>query len=172
MKPFYDRYRLVKQLLLSASTTTVITTIEEEEGSDEDAPRQQQQPLWLRSPRSACLDQLLHPQASDTNETPPVSPLEEAKGLPLEQTFAVATLHEASRSELLDHLRMTRMEKRRLHRALRDFEDNFYAQTGRACQKEDRGLMAEEYCRYKNLKAKLRLLEALLSKPKDSTNYS
>lgn len=35
------------------------------------------------------------------------------------------------RPELLDHLRMTRMEKRRLHRALRDFEDNFYAQTGR-----------------------------------------
>lgn len=27
MKPFYDRYRLVKQLLLSVSTTTVITTI-------------------------------------------------------------------------------------------------------------------------------------------------
>lgn len=42
----------------------------------------------------------------------------------------------------------------------------------RACQKEDRGLMAEEYCQYKNLKAKLRLLEALLSKPKDSTKNS
>lgn len=42
----------------------------------------------------------------------------------------------------------------------------------RACQKEDRGLMAEEYCQYKSLKAKLRLLEALLSKPKDSTKNS
>lgn len=42
----------------------------------------------------------------------------------------------------------------------------------RTCQKEDRGLMAEEYCQYKNLKAKLRLLEALLSKPKDSTKTS
>lgn len=28
--------------------------------------------------------------------------------------------------------------------------------------------MAEEYCQYKTLKAKLRLLEALLSKHKDS----
>lgn len=27
MKPFYDRYRLLKQLLLSVSTATVITTI-------------------------------------------------------------------------------------------------------------------------------------------------
>lgn len=42
----------------------------------------------------------------------------------------------------------------------------------RACQKEDRGPMAEEYCEYKSLKAKLRLLEALLSKQHDSTNTS
>lgn len=39
----------------------------------------------------------------------------------------------------------------------------------RACQKEDRGPIAEEYCQYKNLKAKLRLLEALLSKKQTST---
>lgn len=32
--------------------------------------------------------------------------------------------------------------------------------------------MAEEYCQYKNLKAKLRLLEALLSKQQDSTKSS
>lgn len=32
--------------------------------------------------------------------------------------------------------------------------------------------MAEEYCQYKNLKAKLRLLEALLSKQQDSANTS
>lgn len=42
----------------------------------------------------------------------------------------------------------------------------------RACQKEDRGPMAEEYCQYKNLKAKRRLLEALLSKQQDSTKTS
>ena len=42
----------------------------------------------------------------------------------------------------------------------------------RTCQKEDLGPMAEEYCQYKNLKAKLRLLEALLSKQRDSTKTS
>uniref|UniRef100_A0A8D0AS69 Family with sequence similarity 13 member C n=1 Tax=Sander lucioperca TaxID=283035 RepID=A0A8D0AS69_SANLU len=100
MKPFYDHYRLLKQLLFSSSAiSTVITTI----------------------------------------------------------------------VKLLDHLRTARLEKRRLHQALREFEDHFYTQTGRACQKEDRGPMAEEYCQYKNLKAKLRLLEALLSKQQDST---
>jgi len=41
----------------------------------------------------------------------------------------------------------------------------------RACQKEERGPMAEEYRQYKNLKAKRRLLEALLSK-RDSTKTS
>lgn len=68
---------------------------EEEEDSDEDAPRQQ--PSWLRSARSACLDELLHLQSSDTNETPPVSPLEEAKDLQPQRAVAMATLHAASR---------------------------------------------------------------------------
>ncbi|XP_035519150.1 protein FAM13A-like isoform X2 [Morone saxatilis] len=176
MKPFYDRYRLLKQLLLSSAAAAVITTIEEEEGSDEERPKQRsprQQPLWLRSPRCVSSDESLHLHlpSLEMSETPLVSPLEEVKGLQ-PQIITMATLHEASRSELLDHLRMARLEKRRLHQALREFEDHFYAQTGRACQKEDRGPMAEEYCQYKNLKAKLRLLEALLSKQQDSTKTS
>ncbi|XP_051284481.1 protein FAM13A-like isoform X3 [Dicentrarchus labrax] len=176
MKPFYDRYRLLKQLLLSSAAAAVITTIEEEEGSDEERPKQRsprQQPLWLRSPRYVSSDEPLHLHlpSLEMSETPLVSPLEEVKGLQ-PQIITMATLHEASRSELLDHLRMARLEKRRLHQALREFEDHFYAQTGRACQKEDRGPMAEEYCQYKNLKAKLRLLEALLSKQQDSTKTS
>ncbi|KAM9345132.1 protein FAM13A-like [Symphorus nematophorus] len=174
MKPFYDRYRLVKQLLLSSPAATVITTIEEEEGSDEERPKQRSprvQPLWLKSPRCVSSDELLQLPSLEMPETPLVSPLEEEKRLQ-PQISTMATLHEASRQELLDHLRMTRLEKRRLHQALREFEDHFYRQTGRVCQKEDRGPMAEEYCQYKNLKAKLRLLEALLSKQQDSTKTS
>ncbi|XP_070697691.1 protein FAM13A-like [Pempheris klunzingeri] len=174
MKPFYDRYRVLKQLLFSSATATVITTIEEEDGSDEEHPKQRsprQQPLWLKSPRYLSSDESLHLPSLEMSETPLVSPLEEVKGLQ-PQIITMATLHEASRQELLDHLRMARLEKRRLHQALREFEDHFYRQTGRACQKEDRGPMAEEYCQYKNLKAKLRLLEALLSKQQDSTKTS
>ncbi|XP_042358198.1 protein FAM13A-like [Plectropomus leopardus] len=171
MKPFYDRYRLLKQLLIS-SATTVITTIEEEEGSDEEHPKQRSprlQRLRLKSPRCVSSDESPHPPL-EMSETPLVSPLEEVKCFQ-PQIITMATLHEASRPELLDHLRTARSEKRRLHQALREFEDHFYTQTGRACQKEDRGPMAEEYCQYKNLKAKLRLLEALLSK-QDSTKSS
>lgn len=170
MKPFYDRYRIVKQLQISSATSTVIATIDEEEGSDEEdsqktSPRPQ--PHWLK-PRSS----LSSDKASlEFSETPLVSPLEEVNVLQ-PQFITMATLHEASRSELLDHLRMARTEKRRLHQALRKFEDHFYSQTGRVCQKEDRGPMAEEYCQYKNLKTKLRLLEALLGKQQDSTSGS
>ncbi|XP_076598356.1 protein FAM13A-like [Chaetodon auriga] len=174
MKPFYDRYRLLKQLLLSSAAATVITTIEEEEDSDEEHPKQRsprQQPFRLKSPRCVSSVESVHQPSTEMSETPLVSPLEEMKSLQ-PQIMTMATLHEASRPELLDHLRMARSEKRRLHHALREFEDHFYMQTGRACQKEDRGPMAEEYCQYKNLKAKLRLLEALLSKQQDSTKTS
>ncbi|XP_029961716.1 protein FAM13A-like [Salarias fasciatus] len=171
MKPFYDRYRLLKQLLSSA-TTAVITTIEEEDGSDDERPRQQQQqPLRLKIPPCVSSEESQSLSSLEMSETPLVSPLEEVRSLQ-PQIITMATLHEASRSELLDHLRTVRSEKRRLHQALREFEAHFQTQTGRACQKEDRGPMAEEYCQYKSLKAKLRLLEALLSKQHDSTKTS
>uniref|UniRef100_A0A3P9C629 Protein FAM13C n=1 Tax=Maylandia zebra TaxID=106582 RepID=A0A3P9C629_9CICH len=69
-----------------------------------------------------------------------------------------------SRSQLLDCLRETRAEKKARRKVLKEFEDEFYRQTGRICQKEDRTPMKEEYQEYKQLKAKLRLLEVLLSK--------
>ncbi|XP_029608430.1 protein FAM13A isoform X1 [Salmo trutta] len=163
MKPFYDRYRQVKQQLLCSPTTIpVITTIEEEEGSDEECVNHS---TWLPHTALRCVssDESLRLPHSEVANMPLVSPLEEIKGLQ-PPSVTTATLHEASRSELLEQLRVTRAEKKRLRSALRVFEDHFYTQTGRAAQKEDRGPMAEEYCEYKNLKAKLRLLEVLLSK--------
>ncbi|XP_061915111.1 protein FAM13C isoform X2 [Entelurus aequoreus] len=163
IKPFYDRYHVLKQLLLpSSSSPTLITTIEEEEGSDEEPNP---------TPGSESLGAPLSAPAVEISHTPVVSPLEEVKSLQM-QVVTMATLHEASRSELLDHLRITRLEKRRLHRALREFEDLFYTLSGRVCQKDDRGPMAEEYRQYKNLKAKLRLLEALLSKKEERAKSS
>ncbi|XP_077351442.1 protein FAM13C isoform X3 [Festucalex cinctus] len=160
VKPFYERYRVLKQMLLSSTTAALITTIEEEECSDDDH----------QTPRQHCVSSggPPAPPTLETSDTPLVSPLEEVNKSLQPQIVTMATLHEASRSELLDHLRITRLEKRRLHRALREFEDLFYTLSGRVCQKEDRGPMAEEYCQYKNLKAKLRLLEALLSKKQDT----
>ncbi|KAM9808648.1 protein FAM13C [Syngnathus typhle] len=161
VKPFYERYRILKQMLLSSATPTLITTIEEEDDSDDDHPKEQNLRQQYMSPVEPP------PPTLEMADTPLVSPLDEVKCLQ-PQIVTMATLHEASRAELLDHLRITRLEKRRLHRALREFEDLFYTLSGRVCQKEDRGPMAEEYCQYKDLKAKLRLLEALLSKNQDT----
>jgi hypothetical protein len=54
--------------------------------------------------------------------------------------------------------------KHRLRRELRDYEDDFQRNTGRRLQKEDREPKQKEYAVYKQAKARLRLLDALLSK--------
>ncbi|KAJ8361623.1 hypothetical protein SKAU_G00181480 [Synaphobranchus kaupii] len=172
MKPLYDRYRTIKQLLCAVST---ITTIAEEEGSKHCVflYRQKKTALTMtahsaaRSPpaeRYACsaLDESACPQEEDSDATF-VSPLDEVKAV-RQPAGTVSNLHEASRSELLQCLRETRLEKKKLRKGLREFEEQFYRQMGRSAQKDDRIPMAEEYQEYKNLKAKLRLLEALLSK--------
>ncbi|XP_058476691.1 protein FAM13C-like isoform X1 [Solea solea] len=159
VKPLYDRYQLIKRLLCASPTS--ITTIEEEDGSDED------------SVTSVTVDKrpvLAPPTAvgeydSDRDSDPAfVSPMDEVKGVRQQPAVNTANLHEASRSQLLLSLRQTRAEKKTRRKVLREFEEEFYRQTGRICQKEDRTPMKEEYQEYKQLKAKLRLLEVLLSK--------
>ncbi|PNI75767.1 FAM13C isoform 5 [Pan troglodytes] len=158
IKPLYDRYRIIKQIL---STPSLIPTIQEEEDSDEDRPQGSQQPS-LADPASHLPvgDHLTY-----SNETEPVRAL-----LPDEKkevkppALSMSNLHEATMPVLLDHLRETRADKKRLRKALREFEEQFFKQTGRSPQKEDRIPMADEYYEYKHIKAKLRLLEVLISK--------
>ncbi|XP_026360028.3 protein FAM13C isoform X4 [Ursus arctos] len=157
IKPLYDRYRVIKQIL---STPSLIPTIEEED-SDEDCPQGSQQPS-LPDPAS-------HLPVGDhltfSNETEPVRVLLPDEKKEIKQpALSMSNLHEATMPVLLDHLRETRADKKRLRKALRDFEEQFFKQTGRSPQKEDRIPMADEYYEYKHIKAKLRLLEVLISK--------
>ncbi|XP_040831999.1 protein FAM13C isoform X7 [Ochotona curzoniae] len=157
IKPLYDRCRIIKQIL---STPSLIPTIEEED-SDEDCLQGSQQ-LALPDPVS-CLPVGDH--VTYSNETEPVRTLlpEEKKEIK-QPALSMSNLHEATMPVLLDHLRETRADKKRLRKALRDFEEQFFKQTGRSPQKEDRIPMADEYYEYKHIKAKLRLLEVLISK--------
>ncbi|XP_028915331.1 protein FAM13C isoform X1 [Ornithorhynchus anatinus] len=158
IKPLYDRYRIIKQLL---STPSLIPTIKEEEDSDEDA-FQMGNESSLSSPAShhRVGD---HPEPSDEEEPPVVLPPDGMKEV-LQPALSMSNLHEATMPVLLDHLRETRADKKRLRKALREFEEQFFKQTGRSPQKEDRIPMAEEYYEYKHIKAKLRLLEVLITK--------
>ncbi|XP_061643293.1 protein FAM13B isoform X8 [Phyllopteryx taeniolatus] len=74
----------------------------------------------------------------------------------------------SSMPELLEQLWKARAEKKKLRKTIRDFEEEFYQRNGRNVQKEDREPMLDEYRAYKRLKAKLRLLEVLISKQDSS----
>lgn len=156
IKPLYDRCRIIKQIL---STPSLIPTIEEED-SDEDCPQRSQQPS-LPDPvsRLPVGDHLTY---SETEPMRTLLPDEKKEGK--QPALSMSNLHEATMPVLLDHLRETRADKKRLRKALREFEEQFFKQTGRSPQKEDRMPMADEYYEYKHIKAKLRLLEVLISK--------
>ncbi|XP_043839671.1 protein FAM13C isoform X2 [Dromiciops gliroides] len=157
IKPLYDRYRIIKQLL---SAPSLIPTIEEED-SDEEYPQGSHQPS-LSDPAS-CLP--IGEPLPFLSETEPAAALPlDAKKEVRHPVLSMSNLHEATMPVLLDHLRETRADKKRLRKALREFEEQFFKQTGRSPQKEDRIPMADEYYEYKHIKAKLRLLEVLISK--------
>uniref|UniRef100_A0A8C0RTI3 Family with sequence similarity 13 member A n=1 Tax=Canis lupus familiaris TaxID=9615 RepID=A0A8C0RTI3_CANLF len=157
MKPLYDRYRLVKQILSRANT---IPIIEEDEGSEDDSNTKPDFTVTLKTDFSArCfLDQF------EDDADGFISPMDDKIPSKCSQDTGLSNLHAASIPELLEHLQEMREEKKRIRKKLRDFEDNFFRQNGRNIQKEDRAPMAEEYNEYKHIKAKLRLLEVLISK--------
>ncbi|MGH0148224.1 UNVERIFIED_CONTAM: hypothetical protein FKN15_021592 [Acipenser sinensis] len=138
MKPLYDRYRMIKQFLCATSSITTIvrkqflcamssiTTIEEEGSDEENMQYNPLPPSRIISQNSS--DESLCPYEED-NEPTSVSPLDEMKAV--RQTVTMSNLHEASVPELLEHLRETRAEKKRLRKALRDYEDQFLRQMGR-----------------------------------------
>nr|KAF6424861.1 family with sequence similarity 13 member C [Molossus molossus] len=156
IKPLYDRCRIIKQIL---STPSLIPTIEEED-SDEDCLQRSQQPSLLNA--ASQLPGGDHLAYSETEPVRVLLPDEKKEIKP--PALSMSNLHEATMPVLLDHLRETRADKKRLRKALREFEEQFFKQTGRSPQKEDRIPMADEYCEYKHIKAKLRLLEVLISK--------
>uniref|UniRef100_A0A8B9D3K4 Protein FAM13B n=1 Tax=Anser cygnoides TaxID=8845 RepID=A0A8B9D3K4_ANSCY len=86
----------------------------------------------------------------------------------LTRDLRLSSTRAASMPELLEQLWKARAEKKKLRKTLREFEEEFYQQNGRNVQKEDRVPMLEEYREYKKIKAKLRLLEVLISKQDSS----
>uniref|UniRef100_A0A8C8A2R0 Protein FAM13B n=1 Tax=Otus sunia TaxID=257818 RepID=A0A8C8A2R0_9STRI len=86
----------------------------------------------------------------------------------LTRDLRLSSTRAASMPELLEQLWKARAEKKKLRKTLREFEEEFYQQNGRNVQKEDRVPMLDEYREYKKIKAKLRLLEVLISKQDSS----
>ncbi|XP_013764735.1 protein FAM13A isoform X3 [Pundamilia nyererei] len=163
MKPVYDRYRLVKQILCRAST---IPVIEEEDGSEDDGDAKTQFTVTVR-PDIGVFSFLEH---ADEEVDGFISPVDELSPSKNTMDTRLSNLHSATMQELVEQLQETREEKKRIRKNLKEFEDQFFRQNGRNVQKEDRSPLAVEYNEYKHVKAKLRLLEVLISK-RDSTKF-
>lgn len=73
-------------------------------------------------------------------------------------------VHEMSLDGLTRNLEIVRDEKKKLRRTIKDFEEVFEEQNGRKMLKSDRSVIEETYALYKQKKAKLRLLDALVRK--------
>ncbi|XDV36999.1 hypothetical protein PO909_006699 [Leuciscus waleckii] len=184
VKPLYDRYRLVKQMLTRVSITPIIASpsskrrnqmlqpiiegetahfcgeIEEEE---EEEGRGQQENVEMQSESSEII---MDPVAQPSSQQPTQENVLNSGKLNLD--LRLSSSNASSMPELLEQLWKARAEKKKLRRTIREFEEEFYQQNGRNVQKEDRMPMMDEYKEYKRIKAKLRLLEVLISKQDSS----
>ncbi|XP_009889783.1 PREDICTED: protein FAM13B [Charadrius vociferus] len=181
VKPLYDRYRLVKQMLTRASITPIL-------GSPSTKRRGQMLQPIIEGETAHFFEEIKEEEeesdglSTDLNDilktavqTPSVlSPVENSESdvedgqEKLTRDLRLSSTRAASMPELLEQLWKARAEKKKLRKTLREFEEEFYQQNGRNVQKEDRVPMLDEYREYKKIKAKLRLLEVLISKQDSS----
>ncbi|XP_021005967.1 protein FAM13B isoform X1 [Mus caroli] len=178
VKPLYDRYRLVKQMLTRASITPVLGSpstkrrgqmlqpiIEGETAHFfEEIKEEEEDGVSLSSELGDILSTNVHTQSSLENSESDAEENQEK----LARDLCLSSTRAASVPELLEQLWKARAEKKKLRKTLREFEEAFYQQNGRNAQKEDRVPVLEEYKEYKRIKAKLRLLEVLISKQDSS----
>ncbi|XP_036705218.1 protein FAM13B isoform X7 [Balaenoptera musculus] len=178
VKPLYDRYRLVKQMLTRASITPVLGSpstkrrgqmlqpiIEGETAHFfEEIKEEEEDGVSLSSELTDILKTAVQAQSSLENSESDMEENQEKLALDLR----LSSTRAASMPELLEQLWKARAEKKKLRKTLREFEEAFYQQNGRNVQKEDRVPVLEEYREYKKIKAKLRLLEVLISKQDSS----
>ncbi|XP_067373720.1 protein FAM13B isoform X3 [Channa argus] len=221
VKPLYDRYRLVKQMLTRVSITPIAVSPsskrrnqtlqpiiegetahfweeikeeeeEEEEGKegrgeedDKEEERDEEEEEEeegessggeMQSSEVILAINLMTPsdepvrsqnQPESQSNCSMTAKLEEGSGR-LALDLRLSSSNASSMPELLEQLWKARAEKKKLRKVIREFEEDFYQRNGRNVQKEDRVPRLEEYREYKRIKAKLRLLEVLISKQDSS----
>ena len=158
-RPLYDRYRLLKRLVsrhnsISGAVSELPTILENE---------------------ALALSGMVSPS---TDFSPPTansivqSPDDSSTSTSVDATPSISStafqenfkLHSMSVRELYSHFDTVREEKKLLRRTIKEFEHNFEDINGRKMLKSDRSLIDDTYALYKQKKAKLRLLDALVKK--------
>ncbi|XP_023243022.1 protein FAM13B-like [Centruroides sculpturatus] len=181
MRPLYDRYRNVKRIISksgyqSSGTSKVKDSLAELQPILEHVAMDFKTPEHKRENETSPTVVAESSQSSSEVTTEQTVPLLEKstekppennvklRNIPTEVQQYGSNLHELPLPELIRRQQYAKIEKHRLRRLLRDFEEQFQKQTGRKLQKEDRIPMESIYGEYKHVKAQLKLLEALLSK--------
>merc|ERR1712142_400011 len=166
MKDLYERYRNVKRLARRSSsarsreTATDLTPIPEDEAIS----------LTLASPANRIILSIPTSHSITTNRLIDDDTMQVSKhDMDLPDIEHVNRedehWHSMSREELVDIQRRVREEKKQLRRTVKEFEETFKTKTGRKLQKDDREPFEKTYQLYKTTKSKLKLIDALLSKP-------
>lgn len=159
-RPLYDRYRLLKRLASRNNSISgaifELPTILENEAL---ALSGMVSPSTDFSPPSVH-STVQSPSDSSTSTSIDANPSNSAAAA-LQENFK---LHSMTIKELYAHFDMIREEKKQLRRTIKEFEHNFEELNGRKMLKSDRNSIEDTYALYKQKKAKLRLLDALVKK--------
>ncbi|XP_013196332.1 protein FAM13A isoform X2 [Amyelois transitella] len=181
VKQLYNRYRNLKRCLavykpdpLIGSTNGELATIHEHEA------------MHFNSSVDSSSDSQEKPSDSsqDTGETVihmPLSPPRQEGGGPNEEppsstsSAHSATSEEAPTNEGLHYLGVedlhkalneAKLQKCVLRRSIKEYEVSFELQNSRKAQRDDKKSHEDEYLRYKAVKARIKLLNALINKQK------
>ncbi len=158
VRSIYDRYRTIKRTINRSATMSIsgtgvsdLPTILEHEAMQFPVVVAAAPLVPLESPTDTSASLQSNEATSDTTTTTTTGSIHE-------------NVHTLSVDELWKQLELARREKKQLRRTIKEFEDVFEEQNGRKMLKSDRTIMEETYVLYKQKKAKLRLLDALVKK--------
>ncbi|KAH8250712.1 hypothetical protein KR038_000609 [Drosophila bunnanda] len=180
-RPLYDRYRQLKRLvsrtvMFGAGTgVPELPTILEHEAmvfeatstplqySSNNSTETTNSPSDSNAPNT--LTQNASSDESTTTTTTLTGPAAGVAASPLESAAASENISSLSLDQLWEQLDRVRDEKALLKATIREYESLFEEQNGRKMLKQDRrSLETETYAQYKEKKAKVRLLQALIKK--------
>lgn len=156
----YDRYRIIKRMVIRSAAMSG--------GSGSGAP---ELPTILEHEALVSVVSALAPQSDNDQSSLAIdSPSDTSTSLlsstdSTENSGSVTeNVHTLSLEELNRCLDVARNEKKQLRRTIKEFEEIFEERNGRKMLKSDRTVIEQTYAMYKQKKAKLRLLDALVRK--------
>ncbi|XP_021188655.3 protein FAM13A isoform X1 [Helicoverpa armigera] len=176
----YERYRAVKRVLASSRPDAIIGCT-----NGELATIHEHEAMLFNSSVDSSSDSQEKPSDSsqETAETPLQSPpTREGGGEEVQSSTSSAQsasdeaapsnegLHCLGVEELNKALTEAKMQKSILRRTIKEYEVSFELQNSRKVQRDDKKGHEDEYFRYKAVKARIKLINALINKQKTLTN--